>query len=714
MKSVQQAVERSKRAWRAWLCLGAVACLGTGAMLANQGIVEAAREIVLDEIDVPEAVEGVQMGEGEDDGKSTGQFTLPRVNTDVQDQLSDINRYAAAKAWDKAFNTLSKVKDAKPKGMVGGDGGWWVPYDEYIWGTLANLDAEGRRAFRLFHDAKAKSLLSKADLEAPVSPEKEIAALQELFDNYFITSVGAQGADRLANTYFERGMFEQAARCWRSVLEYHPDSDLSLLWINVKQGIALSRLGQWDELDRIARAVENRYKGQKVRIGGKEVEAGPYLRQLLQDRPAADSASASAENELPARIKLPKGDEPIWQFEVIDQETQDALNITRQQYGGRGDVGVPPVANDGKRVYMNWLGVVFALDIETGKMAWRDGKFSDLVKNYRNYAYRINPPQYSVAAGNGNVFAVTIAPARLNQWQEPFRLVCYDAKTGKEKWNSSKGARAKEFNFYGQPELIGGTLYAAAYPKQKAELHLFAFDAETGAEKWMVPLGTPQGVNSNYYGMRAPSPTMTPYGQDLLVLTNSGSLMMVDVERQTLRWAYSYNVSPQQVYDPWSGYNYTGGSETDGAAVVRDGVLYFKDRLGTSLTSLDLSSRKVLWDSRKDEDLTIVGLDDEWVYMMEGNDISPYHRKTGKVGDANNQLSEAGAFGLAWRGPVRTRESLYIFTPRGIYEFEKKSGDLNLVIRGSDIGSRGGLLWKVGDRLISISDLRITAYPTQP
>ena len=59
---------------------------------------------------------------------------------------------------------------------------------------------------------------------------------------------------------------------------------------------------------------------------------------------------------------------------------------------------VPPSATDGKRVYLNWLGIGFAVDAQTGKLLWRTRKFSELSNMAQQFVYGgINIGRYHLA-----------------------------------------------------------------------------------------------------------------------------------------------------------------------------------------------------------------------------------------------------------------------------------------------------------------------------
>jgi hypothetical protein len=60
--------------------------------------------------------------------------------------------------------------------------------------------------------------------------------------------------------------------------------------------------------------------------------------------------------------------------------------------------------------------------------------------------------------------------------------------------------------------------------------------------------------------------------------------------------------------------------------------------------------------------------------------------------------------------PAVTRSRLYQFSPRGIFEVDKSSGDVVRTFRGADLGSLGGSLFVTPKMLVTVSNVAVTAY----
>ncbi len=54
---------------------------------------------------------------------------------------------------------------------------------------------------------------------------------------------------------------------------------------------------------------------------------------------------------------------------------------------------------------------------------------------------------------------------------------------------------------------------------------------------------------------------------------------------------------------------------------------------------------------------------------------------------------------------------MLVFTPRGLFELSKETGDVRRIFRGADLGAAGGFVLSAGKRLVCVSNLAVTAYP---
>src|SRR5205823_7167269 len=102
-----------------------------------------------------------------------------------------------------------------------------------------SMSPEGKEAYRLFNDAKAKQhfeQVQNADPSAEGAATDDLPILQKIFQQYFITSVGDKSADCLGDAYFEAGDFLNADASWKAILTSYPDTTISKVRLQIKRG----------------------------------------------------------------------------------------------------------------------------------------------------------------------------------------------------------------------------------------------------------------------------------------------------------------------------------------------------------------------------------------------------------------------------------------------------------------------------------------------
>ena len=668
----------------------------------------------------------------ESSGEQQDGFAIRKEGAKFNDALEDFERYRDKKAWERAFRSLEQLAEGKREGMVPAGDGFFVPSAQRVMRALTSLPPDGRQAFRLFYDARAKQLLERAEsaakrqgapgAAATAPAVDEVAALREIYDRYFITSVGDRAADRLGDALFESGDFAAASSAWASILDHAPDTTLSRLRLHVKRGLALARAGQWDVFDETLRAVRSEFAGERTTLGGREVVASEFLESL---RPAADGAGGAPaapdaagrpDSQAPAAagpVGLPANDKPAWQLTFLDDALSQKLEAALTSNGwGRYMTGlstvVPDVVNDGRLVYANWLGIVFAADVRTGKLVWRNRPFAQLGDKFQFFVNSmVDVDCYSLTSAGDRLLVTGINLDRLQQYQESVRLVCMTAADGKVKWSSNNSGLAN-WSFVGRPVLVGDVVYAAARNPQGADLVLLAVSGDKGELRWQLPLGAAQGGQTFRGEPDVPSPLLLPHGAgQLYVLTNNGAVLAVDTGSRRVLWAYTYAPPPvmnQQMF--WGGSQAPARPKMPAGMFANGSTLYLKEYDGDELHAIDLTGPSLRWRRPLDRESTIARLPDGRLLSL-GQDL-------GAIDPQSRALRWSASLPplLTRVSPVVGTDRLLAFAPRGIYEIDLADGDTLRILRGADRESIGGTMIRAPGRLISVSNRAITAYPS--
>ena len=618
------------------------------------------------------------------------------------------------------------------QGMLpSGKDGLLIPSRQQVWRALASLPADGRAAYRLFNDAKAKQLFEQA--KAPETAD-EVAALRKIFDQHFVTSVGDQAADRLGDAYFEAGDFLAADAAWKAILDFYPDTALPKPKLRAKRCAALARASRWDDFERVATELTSGGAGETVQVAGRSVPAAQYVQSLRSLRSAAATTQPSTTRpsltqpastqpttqpaaplvEPTGPLALPGTETPLWQASFVDKSLMERADQQLQNMGWEGmasafSTHVPPTAADSRRVYVNWFGIAFALDARTGKLLWRSRKMSEMEGAVQNFVMSgVDLSRYQIALAGDRLLVTGIPFDQLNRGsQSNYKLVCHNAETGAVVW-SNKTGQASNINIAGQPIVVGDIIYVPGQRGGQQEIQLLAMALADGKLLWSVTLGTPQSGMDYRGNSQAPAPTLAYNAGTVYVLTNNGALVAVDTASRRVEWALAYDPPPVLTGYPMFGpaYMQRQSVKTPGAVLVRGSTLYLKEADGYALYAVDLAGPAVKWKRPLDTHATVADIDDKCVYTM-GEELSAIDLNTRQMKWSTKLPIATGSLRL-----VRGGSSFFVFSTRGVFEVDAATGDPSpKVFRVADKDSLGGRLWRAPDRLITVSNLAVTAYP---
>jgi outer membrane protein assembly factor BamB len=626
-------------------------------------------------------------------------FTLPAQKSEVAESLADFRRLVEKAAWERAFKALEKVQAADPNALTPSTDGLFMPTRLVVRQSLAELPPAGKQAYRLFHDADAKALYDQAQ------GKDEVEKLRRVFTDHFITSVGDAAADRLGDIYFEQGEMGKAAECWQAVLHWCPESDIPRGRLLVKSAIAEARGGHWDAFAEMNREVHQRHAGEKMTLGGKQVSAGEFLDGFEKKYRSSAQSNEIAGGSVSPDIHLPARDAPAWQFRILPKNDAQAFAQVGMNWGWNAHFPVtemvPAAARDDQRLYLNFLGYLLAVDLKTGKLLWRSARFAELGQKVQQNQFHF-PEQYSVVVSGDTLWCVTRDVGQIGQQGQPFRIGRWEAATGKAGWNSQNIGDLQQWNVMGAPLPIDDRVYVtAAKNGQGAELHALALQASDGKLLWSTHLGTHQADPTQMWNRRSTQPSLLINGGKLYAESHAGGLVVLDATSGAIDWAFAYDSS---MPDNNNWYNQPVGFTTTAPPILSGNTLYLKGMRSDRLYALDVSAPKLLWKRPVSESSMLVGVDGDALYLS-GEEVLALNLTDQKLKWASRLPS-----GTGWIKPLLTADRFYQFTSRGIFELDKTNGDTVRLFRGSDLDSLGGMLLLTPGRLLSVSNLAVTAY----
>jgi outer membrane protein assembly factor BamB len=262
------------------------------------------------------------------------------------------------------------------------------------------------------------------------------------------------------------------------------------------------------------------------------------------------------------------------------------------------------------------------------------------------------PPHQSMLA-NVNVVGGGVSFRPFDKQMRTSQLTAVDIETGKLAWRvpptdddraapAGTATELSETFFLGPPLPLGGKLYALV--EKNTEFRLICLDPAkldgSGYPEilWIQSLGT-ANVRLMQDSLRRVQAAHLAYGDGILVCpTNAGAVIGIDLLSHSLVWAYSYrDGSPQSLNDDMQGMGMIRGRGIRGiqpagppaherwrtsAPVIQGGKVVFTAHDAGQLHCLNLRDGRLLWTvKREDDDLYLAGVYGSRVVIVGRNYI---------------------------------------------------------------------------------------------
>jgi outer membrane protein assembly factor BamB len=659
-------------------------------------------------------------------------FGLNVAEPEFQEEMAELNGFFAKAEWAKAFRLMTDLDEAQLQFMVPlGDDGNHVLVKEELQRQLLSLPPDGRRAFRLYFDSQAAEQFDKIKNHPLPGSDDQLVQTQALVDRLLASSVGGEAAAMLGDMYFGRGLFEQAERSWRLALAEGSATGQAALELEAKRTLAMQRSGKPEQALALYKGLQARYGQAKMQAGGVEVDALELLGQTIDQNAqvlAADEGPAVPKNLLPTKDAMPH-----WHVPFLDTPTQNKVNQVlgrNSWYSPPTDIVkfVPPVAADDQRVYFQWLGVVMALDRESGRIVWKDGVLSDTANltTTRTQNNHGDPRNYQIETAEDLLLATV---PQNNGQNSPFVLKAYDAENGMVRWSSDTrqdwtiqdldGPQEGATTLLGQMLTVGSSAYAVVTRSGGKKLYLRRFAVKTGEVDWTIFLGTAEAITFQYTQVnRMPQPTMVMGPSLLYVMTNNGAILGVDLIAGEVKWGLKVDPPFGIGEKPRSGF--MRGNELGkqlaamanvngmGSIFIKDGTLYAKEHNGKSLLAIAPSTGKIKWsaDGLK-PDAKLIGIDEKHFYVMD-RALQSYHIGGDRRMSRNNKAQPGNP---DHAGAILNGDNILIYANGKLRQLDTTHLDPAGRYENTDyLGQKGGHLYVFGDLLVAIDTTQITAF----
>lgn len=659
-------------------------------------------------------------------------FILMLAEENIQKQVDAFHGHLDRGEWGDAFRVLTELEQVRIDGMVQvGEQGLYRGVRPQMQSRVLALPPEGRRAYRLYFDGQAEELYDAVIGHPRPGSDQQLALAQRLVDRQLASSVGGDGADLLGDLYYERGSFAQAWRAWRLALDYGSPASDKALRLEAKMALALLRSGETEQAAELYEQLAVRYGG----AGAVEIAGGKTdLLQLLGDSLNKQGESGSlAEKQLEDRpLVLPKpGAEPAWRLTFLNQAMREQATAQFQRQNGfhrtpRDIIRfIPPAAADNDRVYVHWLGVVFALDRATGRIRWQHNLVGPVVDKigYRDDTNAGDPRNYHIALADQMLLVTTATPS--NQNTVVFSLLGFDKRNGNLLWQSrghpewsgkGTGSPARATSLLGEVLVDGRRAYAVMREEPGSDCYLRRFDPRTGEVDWTIPLGVADPVTFQYTVVRRmPQPKMTLNDGMLYIQMNPGALIAVDVSAQEIAWARPlpcpdlYGANDRGIVRHSREENVSNEPNPNGSGglILSGGLLFAKQHYDDRLYAVDAVTGSLRWERGGLVPWgRLAGADDERVYVKD----SVLHGFSTDGLESEAWPLPGSSLTLAQDEALSAPGQLLTMQAHGLCLFDTaKKKFVQEYVQNDYLGSEGGRLYRFGDLLVIIDRARITA-----
>ncbi len=621
--------------------------------------------------------------QGQEPGDAVLQYGVPIPSEVHLDAYQDFLGFVERSDWSRAFRSIADQLESPPHGLLPSPGGVHLSYAERLRRDLACLPRDGRRAFRLYYDAKAERLWKRAEEEADPQARSELLSL--IYLRYFPTSRGDQAADALARLAAEAGDSSQAATLWSGLLDHHRDTDLDRVAIGLDRCAAWAASGRQADFARTAEELELRWGEVELEWRGEKLGLSEALARIVPPAKEGDG------EDLGPRLEMSQPPESRWRVDVGTWEVERSATSWVQSGGGdRPPMPAGVVVDDGLVVDMS--GRVLCVAAASGQERWSAGSFPAQVEPFRL---------------RGRLFASRAAGCLLVAGDAQFHdgatlvhLVCLDADSGSELWSTHGDEAFDGHSVSGRPAVDGDMVYVVMRRAGTYKLELCALALADGALQWRADLGSPvSAASSNPWAWSGSEsnlpicPEVVVSGSEVLVVTDSCAVLGIDPDQGRMSWAYTQPVERRFEEGP-----------SPGSSLLVDGVLYLRSQGNRNLFALDVAARVELWAARVEPSERLVAWDEDAVFLV-GDNLRAVDRDSGE-----RLWSRPIQVPSDVRHVVQTEDHLYVLTRRGLFEVEKTAGDTGRTpTRGVLSRMGGGDLFLVGEQLICVGRKEVVA-----
>ncbi len=484
---------------------------------------------------------------------------------------------------------------------------------------LSKWPEEGLNVYRQLYGQTAADALAAAT---------DIAALDHVYLDYFVTDGGAAAGIRLMDLHLEAGRFLAAAWVGQQLLELHPGLAADRPMVLFRTAMAWHWAGDNAWAEKLFHVLKEKYPAESGSIGGRDVVLADVLAAALRSAAPRPTTRPEDADEWPSfggdgggaqvsssmarpgasNTKIPLVQPALTAPNPQLQEqyrSQDQMDLAM----GKG-LGVMPAADGGSLFFQDGRHI-YAVNADTGRplRGWTQvhggehpGIFSvDEPGRARGEQLTVTVTPTCVLAVMGQPDDETAVPGRpISQSQA--RLVCVDRANGRELWTAWPHDLAetalRDGDYNGTARVVGDSVLIverAGKNQEFEDCYVVCLKLSNGQYKWSTYVGSASRVTEAEIGFDPKNTSQISVADGrLFVLSNLGTVAALDANDGRILWLSGYprNVEPStaRIQQPMAGANGIIKPWTANPVVVAEGKVLALPSDGKNLLIYDAGS----------------------------------------------------------------------------------------------------------------------------
>jgi outer membrane protein assembly factor BamB len=594
-------------------------------------------------------------------GEKIAETVLPGEARPLVGRLASTDRLIAASNWNAALDELQRLLGEPESSLVPLDPlrpRHLVNLRRLVHFRLAALPEKALRLYRLRVDSKARKWLTEGRARRDPVP------LRRLVDEAFCSSHTDEALELLGDLCFEKGYFDEARRCWRTLASLTgedspsigldplriPSSKIDVSRVRAKQLLAHLFLGDLVEAAVGIDCFHRHHSEARGHLSGRSGRYSDILQEiflrslkegdLCNEPDWASFGGNDSRNLIPQRAldRCVWTGGPAWKVRLDGRDDEEETHPTRvvaPSVAARQLAFFPVIVDD--LIIVSDSSTVKGYELTTGRREFLydlagDSARDGLKSLSRNLPVPLNL-RYTLTATDDAVFVrlgrQKIGP-RENAGPDSY-LVRLDlrpevGKRGLRRWLIKAPTKPDEIGaFEGSPVVYDGLVYIAhsRFKGSHTQTAVVCYRAEDGAELWRHEMCVTAEFQSDS-GPRYRHHLLTLAGPNLVYCSHSGAVVAVELRTGRPAWAIRYpsvagTLSPESTT-----------ARDLGACVYHSDRVFVAPSDNNTLYCLDAETGGTIWEREGLDTAHLIGVSHGLLVLTTRDGIRAVDARTGR------------------------------------------------------------------------------------